>query len=92
MFILTIFFNTINLLCWLICFIWMYRISSRQDIVLKAITDQGRRIERLSKAEHALIKEVHPVVGEIKDRMEEMAVVMQETSDNVKDPGVRPAQ
>ncbi len=86
--ILTIFFNTINLFCWVACFIWMYRISTRQDIVLKAITGQGRRIEKLSKVEHDLIKEVHPVVGEIKDRMEEIAVVLQETSDNVKNPEV----
>ena len=86
--ILTVIFNIINLLCWVVCFVWMYRISTRQDIVLKAITDQGRRIEKLSKVEHDLIREVHPVVGEIKDRMKEMAVVIQETSDNVKNPEV----
>ena len=86
---MAILFNIINLCCWLICFVWMYRISTRQDSVLKAITAQGHRIERLSKAEHDLIKEVHPTVGEIKDRMEEMADVIQETSDNVKDAETR---
>ena len=84
-------FNIINLTCWLVCFIWMYRISSRQDAVLKAISEQGRRIERLSKAEHDLIKEVHPVVGEIKDKMDAMAEVVQETSEDVKE-GVPPPQ
>jgi gas vesicle protein len=69
----------------------MYRISSRQDAVLKAISEQGRRIERLSKAEHDLIKEVHPVVGEIKDKMDAMAEVVQETSEDVKE-GVQPPQ
>lgn len=82
---MNIVFNCIGLLCWVVCFVWMHRISTHQDAVLKLLTEQGRRIERLSKAEHELIKEVHPVVGEIKDKMEEMAVVMQETSDNVKD-------
>lgn len=81
---MTIFLNIINVVCWLACFVWMYRISTRQDIVLKAITDQGRRIERLSKVEHDLIKEVHPAVGEIKDRIEEMSGVINETSANVK--------
>ena len=84
-------FNIINLACWLVCFIWMYRISSRQDAVLNAISEQGRRIERLSKAEHDLIKEVHPVVGEIKDKMDAMAEVVQETSEDVKE-GVPPPQ
>ena len=82
---MTLFLNTINVLCWLICFLWMYHISSRQDSVLKAITEQGRRIERLSKAEHDLIKEVHPVVGEINDRMKDSAAVIQSISDSVKD-------
>ena len=82
-------FNIINLACWLVCFIWMYHISSRQDAVLKAISEQGRRIERLSKAEHDLIKEVHPVVGDINDKMDAMAEVVQETSENVKE-GVPP--
>ena len=83
-------FSIIDLACWVVCFIWMYRISSRQDSVLRAITEQGQRIERLSKAEHDLIKEVHPVVGEIKDKMNEMAEVVQETSNNVKE-GAPPA-
>lgn len=72
-------FNTIDLLCWVVCFFWMFRISARQDRVLKAISEQGRRIERMSKAEHDLIKEVHPVVGEIKERVEEMAVAVSES-------------
>jgi hypothetical protein len=30
------------------------------------------RVERLSKAEHALIKQVHPTVSEIKERVEDV--------------------
>ena len=78
-------FNIINLACWLVCLIWMHHISSRQDAVLKAISEQGRRIEGLSKSEHDMIKEVHPVVGEINDKMDAMAEVVKETSDNVKE-------
>ncbi len=59
--------NLLGIGCWLICFWWMHRISSRQDRLLEELRDQSRRIERLSRAEHALIKEVHPQISEIKD-------------------------
>ena len=78
-------FNLANVVAWVMCFVWMHRISTRQDTVLKGMADQTRRIERLSKAEHDLIKEVHPVVGAIKDRVEEVAVVVHETSEVVKE-------
>jgi hypothetical protein len=63
----------VGTLCWIVCFWWMHRISSRQDALLKQLHDQSRRIERLSKAEHDLIKEVHPQVNEIKEGVNEVA-------------------
>ena len=50
----------------------MYRISSKQNYLLDRLREQGKRIEALSKAEHDLIKEVHPQVGEIKEGMDEI--------------------
>ena len=58
--------------CWGVCFWWMHRISVRQDALMKEMHGQNQRIEKLSRAEHDMIKEVHPVVGEIKERVEEM--------------------
>jgi len=45
----------------------MYRISNKQNMLLDQLREQGKRIERLSKIEHDLIKEVHPQVAEIKE-------------------------
>ena len=43
----------------------MGRISAKQNYLMDQLREQGRRIEKLSKVEHDLIKEVHPQVGEI---------------------------
>ena len=59
--------------CWVVCFWWMHRLSSRQETMLKELGDVARRIEKLSKAEHDLIREVHPKVEEIKESVEEVA-------------------
>jgi hypothetical protein len=59
--------------CWLVCFWWMHRISSRQDSMLQELHEVTKRIEELSKAEHDLIREVHPQVGEIKEHVETVA-------------------
>jgi hypothetical protein len=59
-------------LCWPICFWWMHRISTRQNATLRALRNQGKRIERLSKEEHDLIEEVHPNVREIHDDVAEV--------------------
>ena len=56
--------------CWIVCFWWMHRISSRQDAMLKELHEMTRRIERISQAEHELIRDVHPQVGEIKQHVE----------------------
>jgi hypothetical protein len=63
----------IGLACWGVCFWWMHRISSRQDVMLKELHEMTTRIERISEAEHDLIREVHPQVSEIKERVENVA-------------------
>ena len=62
----------IGTVCWAVCFWWMHRISTNQNNLLEKLSEQSRRIEKLSKAEHDLIKEVHPQVNEIKEGMQEM--------------------
>ena len=59
--------------CWCVCFWWMRRISSRQDTMLKELHEMTTRIEQLSQAEHDLIRDVHPKVGEIKEHVENVA-------------------
>jgi hypothetical protein len=56
--------------CWCVCFWWMHRISSRQDALLEELHEMTTRIEKLSQAEHDLIRDVHPKVGEIKEQVE----------------------
>jgi uncharacterized protein YdeI (YjbR/CyaY-like superfamily) len=68
--------------CWGVCFVWMYRISAKQNSLLERITEQGRRIERFSKIEHDLIKEVHPKVGEIKEGMDEVIAAVKENTES----------
>ena len=69
-------------LCWVVCFWWMHRISSKQNALLDQLHAQGKRIEKLSKVEHDLIKEVHPKVGEIKEGMDTMVAAVKETVEN----------
>jgi hypothetical protein len=79
--------------CWAVCFVWMYRISSSQNNVLEkqnrmleTLTDQGKRIEKLSKIEHDLIKQVHPQVSDIKEGMEEMIAAVKENTESNHHP------
>ena len=58
--------------CWAVCFLWMHRISVKQNTLLAQLREQAERIERVAKAEHELIKDVHPQVGDIKAGMEEV--------------------
>ena len=67
--------------CWGVCFWWMRRLSIKQNFLLDQLREQGKRIEKLSRIEHDLIKEVHPQVGEIKDGMEEMIAAVKENSE-----------
>jgi hypothetical protein len=66
--------------CWGVCFWWMRRLSIKQNFLLDQLRDQGKCIEKLSRIEHDLIKEVHPQVNEIKEGMEEMIAVVKENS------------
>ena len=59
--------------CWVVCFWWMYRLSSRQETMLKELSEVAKRIEKLSKAEHDLIREVHPKVEEIKESVKDVS-------------------
>jgi hypothetical protein len=62
--------------CWGVCFWWMHRLSSRQETMLRELHDVTKRIERLSKAEHDLISEVHPKVDAIKESVKDVAVAV----------------
>ncbi len=75
----------IGLGCWSVCFWWMHRISSRQDTMLKELHEMTTRIERLSEAEHDLIREVHPKVHEIKEHMENVAEAVSPHNAKAKD-------
>jgi len=73
-------------LCWVVCFWWMYRISAKQNALLDQLHAQGKRIEKLSKIEHDLIKEVHPQVNEIKEGMVEMMATAKENQEDSSPP------
>jgi len=64
--------------CWGFCFWWMRRLSVEQNALLDQLREQGKRIEKLSRIKHDLIKEVHPQVNEIKEGMDEMMAVVKE--------------
>jgi len=66
--------------CWGFCFWWMRRLSLKQNFLLDQLREQGRRIEKLSKVEHDLIKEVHPQVNDIKEGMAEIIAAMKENT------------
>ena len=66
--------------CWGVCFWWMRRLSIKQNALLDQLGEQGKRIEKLSKIEHDLIKEVHPQVNEIKEGMQEMMAAVKENA------------
>ena len=68
--------------CWVVCFIWMYRISDKQNRVMDQLRDQGKRIEQLSRIEHDLIKEVHPQVSEIKEGMDQVIAAVKENTES----------
>ena len=69
-------------ICWGVCFWWMYRLSTKQNTLLAQLREQGKRIEKLSRIEHDLIKEVHPQVNEIKEGLDEMIAVVKEKSES----------
>lgn len=62
-----------NFACWAVCYLWMHRISSRQNAVLEQLTSQAHRIEEISRQEHALLAEVHPNVEAIQKGVDEVS-------------------
>jgi hypothetical protein len=74
--------TAVGTVCWGVCFWWMWIISAKQNRLMDQLHEQGRRIEKLSKAEHDLIKEVHPQVGEIKEGVDEMIAAVKENTAN----------
>jgi uncharacterized protein YdeI (YjbR/CyaY-like superfamily) len=64
----------------------MHRISAKQNDLLEKLGEQGKRIEKLSKIEHDLIKEVHPQVNEIKEGMEEIMATTKEIQEDSSPP------
>ncbi len=70
--------------CWVVCFWWMHRLSSRQEAMLKELQEMMQGIEELSKREHDLIQEVHPAVGEIKESVKDVAEAVSENPSNTK--------
>jgi hypothetical protein len=73
---LAVVLSCIGTLCWVVCFWWMHRISSRQDATLEELHEMTARIEKLSRAEHDLISDVHPQVNEIKEKVENVREVV----------------
>ena len=68
--------NAISILelgCWVVCFWWMHRISSRQDAMLIQLQEQARRIERVSKEEHEILTELRPSVQKIEKDLDEVS-------------------
>jgi hypothetical protein len=68
--------TVIDTACWIMCFLWMHRISTRQDAVLNELRGQAARIEKLAKMEHDLVKEIHPKVASIEDGISEVTGAM----------------
>jgi hypothetical protein len=68
--------SCVGMLCWIVCFWWMHRISCRQNATLEELHAMTTRIERLSRAGHDLISDVHPQVSEIKEQVENVREVV----------------
>ena len=49
----------VDVVCWIVCFWWMHRISSRQNATLEELHQVTRRIEQVARSEHDLIQDVH---------------------------------
>lgn len=59
--------------CWVVCFWWMHRLSSRQEATLQELHEVIKRIKDLSEAEHDILQEVHPKVEQIKESVKGVA-------------------
>jgi hypothetical protein len=79
---ITLILGWAGMACWLVCFWWMRRISSRQDSMLKELNEVAQRIEKFSQAEHEIIKQVHPAVADIKERVQDVHGAVVPNSDS----------
>jgi phosphoserine phosphatase len=61
----------------------MHRISAKQNALLDQLHMRGKRIEKLSKIEHDLIKEVHPQVAEIRDGLDAMVTAVKDNTEQI---------
>lgn len=52
--------------------------------MLKELHEMTTRIERLSQAEHDMIRQVHPAVGEIKESVKDVAAAVSENPSTQK--------
>ena len=77
------FLTLIDTACWILCFWWMHRISSRQDAMLIELREQAQRIEKLSEAEHDLVKDLHPKVHKIEADVDEVATAVRADQDAI---------
>jgi len=70
--------------CWVVCFWWMHRLSGRQQAMLEELQEVATRIEKLAKAEHDMLQEVHPAVEKIKESVKDVAAAVSagDSSDN----------
>jgi hypothetical protein len=82
-FILTV----VGTACWGVCFWWMHRLSTRQETMLQELHGMTSRIEKLSEAEHDLIRQVHPVVGEIKESVQDVVDAVSPDGSPGRNPG-----
>jgi len=66
------FVTLLDIACWAVCFLWMHRISQRQNIMLEELQQQARYIEELSREEHEILKELHPTVQKIEEDVDKV--------------------
>lgn len=76
----------VELFCWGVCFWWMHRISSRQDVMLAQLKKQANRIESVSREEHKILQELHPSVQKIEKNIDE-GIVVEAKKGSVNDGG-----
>lgn len=79
------FINLANIGCWCLCFWWMHRISARQEAVLDELAEQTRRIEKISREEHAILTELHPNVAAIQQGVDKVSEKVGRVEGKVKE-------
>ena len=72
----------VGTICWVVCFWWMHRLSSRQEAMLQELQEVMKRIKELSEAEHDMLREVHPNVEKIKESVKDVADAVSDDKSN----------